>query len=64
LSLDILAADSGDFSGLDKSAVTVARAIVDQLKHEVNHTMTRGVVVLPAAPAEQSRLKVGPLMRC
>ncbi len=31
LSLDILDADSGDFSGLDKSAVTVARAIVDKL---------------------------------
>ncbi|MFQ6112860.1 MAG: DUF4384 domain-containing protein, partial [bacterium] len=53
LKLDILTSDSGDFSGLDESAVDVARAIVDQLKREVNRSYTRGIVVLPAASLEQ-----------
>ncbi|MFQ5641338.1 MAG: DUF4384 domain-containing protein [bacterium] len=53
LKLDILTSDSGNLNALDESAVTVARAILDQLKREVNRVFTRGIVVLPAAAAEQ-----------
>jgi len=53
LQLAVLAADSGDFSGLDASALEISRSIVRQLKSEINRTNTRGLVVLPTAPSEQ-----------
>ncbi len=51
LNLEVLSSDSGEFNSLNESAVVVAKAIVEQLKREVNRLSTRGISVLPVAPA-------------
>jgi hypothetical protein len=53
LKIGILAAGSNNLTNLDESAVDIARAIVDQLKREVNRLDKRGIVIIPATPAEQ-----------